>query len=309
VISIGLPAVKPQFLAEAIGSVLNQTYPDFELIIFNDRCDSIIRNIVHSFTDSRIRYVETGPVLPVVENWNRVLSYAQGEYFVLFSDDDRYHPDFLLEMTMLFDQYPECNIAHCRVRKINAGGEVLEQTAVCPGFESGLEFIFHRLHADREQFAPEFVVRTKKIRDNDGFVDLPMAWGSDDLTWFSLAMEGGIAYSTKLLVDWRQSAWQISSSGSLEERLLAIDLYAVKLKAFIATTKCTQVRELQVLERIWALIPSHSARNKEHLLVVYALNSSFHHLTILFLKHRRRHHLKLKWLLYSWYVKLIGRQP
>lgn len=308
-ISIGLPAVKPQFLAEAIGSVLSQTYADFELIIFNDRCNGEIRNIVNSHADSRIRYIETGPVLPVVENWNRVLSFARGDFFVLFSDDDRYHPDFLLEMINLVDTYPQCNIAHCRIRKIDAGGEVLAQTTICPEYEPGLDFIFHRLHGDREQFAPEFVVKTTKLKEIDGFVDLPLAWGSDDLTWFRMAMEGGIAYCPRSLCDWRQSDIQISASGNLEERLEAVDAYGVKLKALIETIHCSQTAELQLLEKIRPLLNSNSEYKKVYLLAINAQYFSLINQAILFFKLRKAHRLKFKWLFYSWYIKLLGRHP
>jgi glycosyltransferase involved in cell wall biosynthesis len=303
-ISIGLPAIKPQFLSEAIQSVQKQKYSDFELIVFNDRSDEKIRNIVKSFEDPRIRYFEEESVLAVVENWNRVLSYARGEYFVLFSDDDRYHPDFLLEMNKLFAKYPLCNIFHCRVRKISACGKFLACTAPCPDYESGLDFICHRLNGDREQFVPEFVVRTKKLKAIGGFVDLPLAWGSDDLTWFQLAMEGGIAYCSKLLFDWRQSPLQISETGNVEKRLLAVEKYSTWLRSFIETIHPAEDKETLVLKRITSLYISHAERQKAHLVAINARHTSFLHQIAFFFKNRKKYQLKIQWLLYSCYSKL-----
>lgn len=303
-ISIGLPAIKPKFLSEAIQSVLNQKYPDFELIVFNDRSNEKIRDIAKSFEDQRIRYVEGGSALAVVENWNRVLTYARGEYFVLFSDDDRYHPDFLLEMNMLFARYPLCHIVHCRVRKVNTSGKLLTYTTICPEYEPGLDFIAHRLNGDREQFAPEFVVRTKKLRDIGGFVDLPLAWGTDDLTWFKLAVEGGVSFSAKPLFDWRKSSLQISESGDLEERLLAVEKYSSQLRAFVDTIHPSDEKELLVLERIRSLYNSHSERQKAYLLAVNAQYASFIRQTFFFIKNWRKYQLKVKWLLYSLYRKV-----
>jgi glycosyltransferase involved in cell wall biosynthesis len=302
-ISIGLPAVKPQFLADAISSALNQTFTDFELIIVNDRADETIRRIVQTFDDVRIRYFEVGPILPVVENWNRVLSYAMGDLFVLFSDDDLYHPEFLSEMKMLLDRYPMSHIAHCRVRKINSEGEVLAFTNMCPEFESGLDFIFHRMLGDREQFAPEFVVRTQKLKDSGGFTDLPLAWGSDDLTWFKLAVDGGIAYSSSAFFDWRQSRFQISQGGDAGERLNAVDEYSVKLRGFTDTLVASTNDESETLTRIRLLFSSYMNRQKEHLVAVNARNTTLAGQLSFFFRHRKKHRLKVRWLLYSCYSK------
>ena len=303
-ISIGLPAFKPQFLAEAVQSVIDQSFPDFELIVVNDRSNPQIRTIVNSFSDHRIRYFEEESELPVVENWNRVLSYAKGEYFVLFSDDDRYDPDFLSEMNSLVTKYPLCNIFHCQVRKISVSGEQLAITALCPDYESGFDFICHRLNGEREQYAPEFAVRTSMLRSIGGFVNLPLAWGSDDLTWFQLAIKGGIAYSPKALVDWRQSPYQISETGNVEERLLAVEKYSTWLRNYIETIQPTEEKEKIILNRMKSLYPAQSDRQKAHLVAVNARYTSPLGQISFFLQYRKKHHLKFPWLVYSLYSKM-----
>jgi len=305
-ISIGLPAIKHQFLAEAIRSVLDQTYTDFELIIFNDRSEEMIRNIVNSFEDHRIRYFEGGSPLAVVENWNRVLSFAAGEYFVLFADDDRYHPEFLAEMIVLTGKYPSCDIFHCRVRKIDPAGELLAYTSPCPEYETGPEFIYHRLNGEREQFAPEFAVRTKRLRETGGFAGLPLAWGTDDLTWFRLATGGGIAYNPRPLADWRQSPLQISEIGDVAARLQAVDEYSAHLRSFMGTIIPSTEEEKAVIDRIRSLYGIHSDRQKAHLVAVNARHTSCFRQAVFFLRYRNRHRLKFQWLFYSCYAKLTG---
>ena len=46
-----------KFLAEAIDSVLNQTFSDFELLIVNDCSTDKSRNIINSYQDKRIRLI------------------------------------------------------------------------------------------------------------------------------------------------------------------------------------------------------------------------------------------------------------
>lgn len=46
-----------KYIGEAIESILNQTFGDFELIVVNDGSTDNTENIVKQYSDSRIRYV------------------------------------------------------------------------------------------------------------------------------------------------------------------------------------------------------------------------------------------------------------
>ncbi len=301
-ISIGLPAIKPAFLAEAIGCLLAQTHRDFELIIRNDRANPVIRDIVAGFADPRIRYVEGNGPVEVVENWNRTLSEATGDYFILFSDDDRCAPDFLSELAGMAEQWPAAGLYHCRVRKIRQEGRAIGETAHCPPFESGIEFILERLKGNREQFAPEFMCRTQELKAIGGFVDLPLAWGSDDLTWFRLSLEKGVACSAKTLVEWRQSPGQISESGSLAGRLEAVDIYARKLRMMLDSIEPKNEREAAQIREALELIHGHSASQRAYLLAVAARNLSVPELTRIYFRLRNRHKLNFASFVYAVYA-------
>ena len=93
-ISVALPVVKTKFLKFAIDSILNQSFNDFELIIVNNGSPEDVDGILKNYSDGKIRYIKHEKMLPIIENWNKCLSYAKGEYFVLFSDDDIYEKDF-----------------------------------------------------------------------------------------------------------------------------------------------------------------------------------------------------------------------
>ena len=66
-----------------------------------------------------------------------------------------------------------------------------------------------------------------------GFHDLPLAWGSDDVTWFKLAMNGGVAYLPEPLCSWRISDINLSIIGNVHLRLAAIDGYEKWMNSFI----------------------------------------------------------------------------
>ena len=109
-VSVFLPAYKTEFLAEAIQSILNQTFRDFELLIVNDSSPNNVRELVESFNDSRIIYEENAENRgknDLVGFWNEKIKQCRGEFLVIASDDDFYAPTYLQEMLLLADKYPE----------------------------------------------------------------------------------------------------------------------------------------------------------------------------------------------------------
>ena len=82
------------YVAEAIQSVLAQTFTDFELIVVDDGGEDGSMEIVHSFYDSRIRIV-TQANRGLAGARNSGIAAARAPYIALLDSDDRWHPDKL----------------------------------------------------------------------------------------------------------------------------------------------------------------------------------------------------------------------
>src|SRR5688500_2786357 len=63
----------------ALESVLNQTFPDFEVIIADNDDTDATAKVLSTYQDSRIRYLRTGS-LSMIDNWEAGVSLACGEY-------------------------------------------------------------------------------------------------------------------------------------------------------------------------------------------------------------------------------------
>lgn len=85
-----------RFLDEAIQSVLNQTFDDFELLIV-DNCstDNTEEVITKYLPDKRITYYVNDKNIGLVGNWNKCLQLAKGEYIKFLCADDKFHPHLL----------------------------------------------------------------------------------------------------------------------------------------------------------------------------------------------------------------------
>jgi glycosyltransferase involved in cell wall biosynthesis len=77
-----------KYLREAIESILNQTFSDFEFIIINDGSVDDSEKIIHTFKDKRIIYINNGNNLGLIESLNKGLGAAKGKYIARMDADD-----------------------------------------------------------------------------------------------------------------------------------------------------------------------------------------------------------------------------
>ncbi|MFT7344375.1 MAG: glycosyltransferase involved in cell wall biosynthesis [Lentimonas sp.] len=93
-ISVILPVYNAEeYLVEAIESVLNQSFSDFLLIVINDGSTDASKEIIHSFSDKRIVYVENEMNLGLIKTLNKGLDIAEGKYIARMDADDICYSD------------------------------------------------------------------------------------------------------------------------------------------------------------------------------------------------------------------------
>lgn len=88
-ISVLMPVYNAEkYLKEAIDSILNQTFRDFEFIIINDASTDKSKQIIMSYQDTRIRYFENNKNLGVAKTLNKGLELATAKYIARMDADD-----------------------------------------------------------------------------------------------------------------------------------------------------------------------------------------------------------------------------
>ena len=97
------------YIAEAIQSVLNSTFKDFELIIVDDSSFDNTYAIAKSFNDPRITLIRNELNLGQFANRNKVANLASGKIFLYVDSDDTINPDAISHIVNLFNEYPESN--------------------------------------------------------------------------------------------------------------------------------------------------------------------------------------------------------
>lgn len=113
------------YIADAIDSILAQTFTDFELIIC-DNCSSDTTFAIcekYAKRDDRIRLYRNERNLGAHGNFNRVVELAQGKYFKWAAHDDLLAPEYIRRCVDVLESDGTVALAHSLTRLIDKHGE------------------------------------------------------------------------------------------------------------------------------------------------------------------------------------------
>lgn len=122
-ITIGLPCyMAEKTIAQAIDSVLKQTYRDFELLLVDDGSTDSTLDIVRRYQDDRIRIIADGTHQGIAARLNMMVRLAQGSIFVRMDADDVMMPMRLERQLEFLNQHPEADVVGCSVVVMDEDG-------------------------------------------------------------------------------------------------------------------------------------------------------------------------------------------
>ncbi len=133
-VSILLPVYNASsFLDEAIKSILNQSFGDFELIIMNDGSKDQSKEIILSYSDIRIQYIENETNLGLIKTLNKGIGLSSGEYIIRMDADDICEPQRIEKQIRFMEKHPDVGVcgtwAHVINNKGDITGKIVNQTS------------------------------------------------------------------------------------------------------------------------------------------------------------------------------------
>ena len=126
-LTIGLPVYNGEnYVAEAIESLLGQTFEDFELIISDNASTDGTAGICRRYEkqDARIRYLRQPRNIGIAPNHNVIVSEARGELIKWASHDDLYARDMMERCVQALDDDPQVVLAHPWTAIIDGSGQL-----------------------------------------------------------------------------------------------------------------------------------------------------------------------------------------
>lgn len=131
------------FIEEAVESVLNQTFKDFEYIIIDDGSKDDTPHRLKKYLD-RIHYIHQENQGQIF-SFNKALSIAQGEYVAFLDADDKWDQDFLKKTVQFLNNHP-AEMVFCDFSSFDSNGiknkSMLENIQCFQQYSQGQEFIF-----------------------------------------------------------------------------------------------------------------------------------------------------------------------
>jgi glycosyltransferase involved in cell wall biosynthesis len=199
-VSIGMPIYNESMcIAQAIESILNQEFTDFQLIISDNASTDNTINICEKYAekDSRIKIVNNITNIGATENFKQVLDLSNAEYFVWMSGHDLWHSKFLLECVENLNNNPSVVLCHSKSVWIDEQGQ--ELCDIGRGIETrGLDLIsrFQIVLWGMGYGSPVYgLIRSAALKQTT----LETTVGLDNILLNELSLLGDIAYIDKSL--------------------------------------------------------------------------------------------------------------
>lgn len=118
-VSIIMPSYNTgDFIAEAIQSVINQTYHNWELIIVDDCSDDDTIDVIQGFMDERIRLYRARENCGAAVCRNKALRESNGRWIAFLDSDDLWHPEKLSKQ-IAFMKNGNIHFSYTKYKKID----------------------------------------------------------------------------------------------------------------------------------------------------------------------------------------------
>lgn len=125
-VTVGMPTCgRSQGLRRALESVLDQDYPNLEVLISENPSEQspAYEEVHREFgQDPRVRYVRQAEDIGVFANFRFVLQQARGAYFLWFADDDLCETGYITSLAAVLNEQPGVVLSCCDVKVIDAEG-------------------------------------------------------------------------------------------------------------------------------------------------------------------------------------------
>ncbi|MGE6551884.1 glycosyltransferase family 2 protein [Bacillus mycoides] len=146
-----------KYLKDAIDSILNQTFKDFELLIINDGSTDKSVEIINSYKDTRINLINNEKNLKLIDTLNKGLKLARGKYIARMDSDDISHPRRLELQFEVMNKDPE--IAIC-----GTGMDIIGKKISSPFLLTETNAIKNFLFVKNCMIHPSVMFRTSILR-------------------------------------------------------------------------------------------------------------------------------------------------
>ena len=190
-------------LEQAIASILNQTFTDFELLLFNDGSTDDSGAVARTFADVRIRLFDHPYNVGHVAHLNHAMELARGTYIACMHSDDIAHPNRLARQVALMENHPEVGLCGTAYHEFGSRQGLVSVPVTDPEIRRWMLASCPFGH-------PTMMMRKAVIERHHLRYDPAAVPAEDYLLWYEFSQVTKLANLTDSLLDYRVHESQIS---------------------------------------------------------------------------------------------------
>lgn len=193
-----------KYLREALESVLNQTFTDFEFLIIDDGSTDSSTEIIRSYSDPRIRLVQNERNLKLIATLNKGLDLARGEYIARMDCDDISLPQRLARQVEFMEANPEIGVCGSWVKTIGERPGEIWRFHPDPA-EIRAELFFRNPMAH-----PSVILRRSKLKEFNLYYNPHYLHAEDYGLWLECSKLFKLANIPEVLLNYRFTSTSVS---------------------------------------------------------------------------------------------------
>lgn len=217
IISVLMPVYNcALYIKEAVDSILNQTFDDFEFLIIDDGSSDDTIRIIKSYVDSRIKLIEKVENSGISNSLNLGLSIAKGKYIARMDGDDISLPERFEKQVAFLDSNHDIILCGSWLRVIDS-----DRVIKVPENHEKIKLallkgncIIHPSVMMRKQFLDEFSVVYNVSKEPAEDYDL----------WVRLILIGKLYNIQEVLLNYRIHSFSVSQKNLIKQNEIALDI-------------------------------------------------------------------------------------
>lgn len=214
-ISIIMPVYNAEkYVAQAIDSVLKQTYKNWELWIIDDGSKDGSERIIQNkkCTDDRIRFVKNEQNMGVAKTRNRGVQLANGEWIAFLDSDDMWEEEKLEKQAVLLEKGKNVGIVYTGSAFVDENNKRAEYILNVPQMVSFQKLLKQNVISCSSVLVQKYYMQKYKMPDGD--------LHEDYATWLRILKEGGMAYG----IDEPLLIYRVSSQSKSGNKVHAVKM-------------------------------------------------------------------------------------
>lgn len=233
-VSVLMPVYNAEkFLDESIGSILNQTYKDFEFYIINDGSTDKSEEIIQSYRDPRIKYIKNDKNIGYIKSLNKGLQLITSKYIVRMDSDDVSFKDRIEKQVHYMESNQQVAVCGSSIIKFRQDASTATRVTYVITDPKILAFssIFYT-----SIYHPSVIIRNDIIKNNNLTYQEKYYYAEDKAIWLDMNEYGLLGNIEEPLLYYRLHDKQVSTqfaitqvNNSLARTKLELEKYEANL--------------------------------------------------------------------------------